>query len=257
MQRLIVDIGNTDTKICIINSNFKILTKINFNTYNIKKINFIKKKIKLLIKNKKIYKTVFFSSVVPTAFNIFKNILKKKFKFNSLEVKDINFKKLIKIKANEKQSGSDRIANAIGSYYNYQSDCVVLDFGTATTFDVVVDGIYKGGVIAPGLSLSLNNLVSKAEQLPFFTIKKSKKVIGTNTVSALRSGFFWGYVGLIDNIITLIKKESKKKLIVILTGGFSHLFKDAIKSKAFIDEDITIKGLIQIAKNDKHLNTYE
>ena len=92
--------------------------------------------------------------------------------------------------------------------------------------------------------------------MPIFTIKKINKVIGNNTISALRSGFFWGYVGLIDSIINLIKKETKKKLIVILTGGFSHLFKKSIKSKAFIDEDITIKGLIEIAKNDKQLNNY-
>ena len=164
---------------------------------------------------------------------------------------------MIKCNVNKKQIGSDRIANAIGSYYNYQSDCIILDFGTATTFDVVVNGVYKGGVIAPGIALSLNNLVSKAEQIPTFTIKKINKVIGNNTISALRSGFFWGYVGLIDNIINQIQKETKKQLIVILTGGFCHLFRNSIKSKAFIDEDITIKGLIEIAKNDKHLNNYE
>ncbi len=158
---------------------------------------------------------------------------------------------MINVKVNKKQIGSDRIANAIGSKYSYKDNCIILDFGTATTFDVVKKGIYYGGVIAPGVSLSLNNLVKTAKQIPFFKLKKINKVIGNNTISALRSGFYLGYSGLINNILNLIIKETKLKYKIILTGGFAKLFKNTIKLKVIIDQDITIKGLIYLLKNKK------
>ena len=107
-----------------------------------------------------------------------------------------------------------------------------------------------GKAIAPGTSVdvSLNTLTSRATLIPPINLKKTKKVIGNNTTSAVRAGFFWGYVGLIDNIIQLIKKESKKPFNVIITGGFSKLFCKSLKSKVVIDKDITIKGLIRTAR---------
>ena len=141
-----------------------------------------------------------------------------------------------------------QIANAIGSYYIYKSDCIVLDFGTATTFDVINRGIYMGGIIAPGVNLSLSTLTKRANQIAPFTIKKINKVVGNNTLSALRSGFYWGYTGMIENILRLIKKETKKCYKIILTGGYSSLFKNSIKSKVFVDKDITMKGLIELLR---------
>ena len=123
-----------------------------------------------------------------------------------------------------------------------------MDFGTATTFDVVIGNVYRGGVIAPGVNISLKTLINKATLIPKLNLKKIKKVIGKNTVNAVRSGFFWGYVGLINNIIELIKKETKKSFKIIITGGFSDLFKKNLKSKVIIDKDITLKGLIRTAK---------
>ncbi len=205
----------------------------------------------LLIKKYKPHKTILFSSVVPSTYKLIKKSFKKNFKINCIELKQLNLNKIIKLNVKKNHVGSDRIANAIGSYYNYQkSNCIILDFGTATTFDVVIGGVYKGGVIAPGLSLSMNNLISQAEQIPNFKLKKVQKVVGNNTVKALRSGFFWGYTGLINNIIKLIKNETNKNLIVILTGGFSYLFKNSLNFKVYIDEDITIKGLIKLIKNN-------
>ena len=125
---------------------------------------------------------------------------------------------------------------------------IILDFGTATTFDVVINNVYQGGVIAPGVNLSLNTLVKKATLIPSVNLKKTNKVIGKNTINAVRSGFFWGYTGLIDNIIDLIMKETKKKFKIIITGGFSKLFINSLKSKVIIDKDITIKGLIRTVK---------
>ena len=153
----------------------------------------------------------------------------------------------MKINVNKKQIGSDRLANSI-AVASKNKNYIILDFGTATTFDVVIGNIYNGGVIAPGVGISLNTLTNRASLIPPINLKKTKKVIGNNTASAVRAGFFWGYVGLIDNIIQLIKKESKKPFNVIITGGFSKLFCKSLKSKVVIDKDITIKGLIRTAR---------
>ena len=159
----------------------------------------------------------------------------------------MNLKSLIRIKVDFKQVGSDRITNSI-SLMNKKNNYIILDFGTATTFDVLVNNTYIGGIIAPGVKLSLNSLSNKATLIPKIELKKINKVIGKNTISAVRSGFFWGYAGLIDNIIDLIKKETRKSFKVILTGGFSDLFKNSIKTKVIQNKDITIKGLIKISK---------
>jgi type III pantothenate kinase len=129
-----------------------------------------------------------------------------------------------------------------------KNNYIILDFGTATTFDVLIKNAYFGGIIAPGVKLSLNTLSDKATLIPKIELKKMNKVIGKNTISAVRSGFFWGYAGLIDNIIKLIKKETRKSFKVILTGGFSDLFKNSINTKVVHNRDITIKGLIKISQ---------
>ena len=162
-------------------------------------------------------------------------------------MKNLNLNKFIKINVNRKQIGSDRLANAI-SVSNNLKNYIILDFGTATTFDVVVGNEYRGGVIAPGLNISLNTLINKATLIPSINLKKIKNVIGKNTVNAVRSGFFWGYIGLINNIVALIKKETKKSFKIIITGGYSNLFVKSLKFKVIIDKDITIKGLIRLAK---------
>ncbi|MDA8706656.1 type III pantothenate kinase, partial [Candidatus Pelagibacter bacterium] len=192
-------------------------------------------------------KKILFCSVVPNSFNIIKKYLSKKTKLKCYEIKDLNLKSLIRIKANYKQVGSDRLTNAV-SLMNNKNNFIVLDFGTATTFDVLIKNTYFGGIIAPGVRLSLNTLSDKATLIPKIDLKKIKNVIGNDTISAVRSGFFWGYAGLIDNIINLIKKETRKSFKVIITGGFSNLFKNSIKTKVNHNKDITINGLIKISK---------
>ena len=240
------DIGNTETKLYLVSKNNKILKKITFIS---KKVN-IRSLNNLFIKNKlhlnKIEK-ILFCSVVPKTFKIIKKFLSKKTKVKCHEVKNLNLKSLIKIKVDFKQVGSDRITNSI-SLMNKKNNYIILDFGTATTFDVLVNNTYIGGIIAPGVKLSLNTLSNKASLIPKIELKKINKVIGKNTISAVKSGFFWGYAGLIDNIIDLIKKETRKSFKVILTGGFSDLFKNSIKTKVIQNKDITIKGLIKISK---------
>ena len=240
---IVGDIGNTETKICFVNSKSKIIKRVTINT---KKINFssLKKNISTLnIKNKSIKKCLF-CSVVPKSFYKIKSFFDKIYKIKCYELKKLNLNSLIKIKVNYKQIGSDRLANSI-SVINNRDNFIILDFGTATTFDVLIKNTYHGGVIAPGVKLSLNSLTDKATQIPSINLKKTKKIIGLNTISAVRAGFFWGYEGLIDNVINLIKKETKMSFKIIITGGFSNLFKNSIKTKVILNKDITINGLIK------------
>ena len=240
------DIGNTETKIFLISLNNKIIKRLKISTKDINQTKLDKLFINFKIDYKKI-KKILFCSVVPKSFNLIKKFLSKKIKLKCYEVKDLNLKSLIRIKANYSQVGSDRLTNAISSMNN-KNNFIVLDFGTATTFDVLLKNTYAGGIIAPGVKLSLNTLSDKATLIPQIDLKKIKNVIGNDTISAVRSGFFWGYAGLIDNIINLIKKETRKSFKVIITGGFSDLFKNSIKTKVNHNKDITIKGLIKVSE---------
>ena len=240
------DIGNSETKVFLVSSNNRIIKNINFpsNKINEKTLN---SKFKILVKDFKKIRKIVFCSVVPKSFSLIKKFLSKKTKIRCYEVKDLNLKSLINIKVNYKQVGSDRLTNAI-SLIDYKNNFIILDFGTATTFDVLINKTYRGGVIAPGIKLSLNTLSDKATLIPKVNLKKIKKVVGIDTISAVRSGFFWGYAGLIDNIVNLIKKETNKSFKLVITGGFSDLFKESIKTKLIKDKEITIKGLIKISK---------
>ena len=240
------DIGNTETKIFLLSINNRIIKKLILSSKDINHSKLDKLFANFRIDYKKI-KKILFCSVVPKSFNIIKKYLSKKTKLKCYEVKDLNLKSLIRIKANYKQVGSDRLTNAV-SLMNNKNNFIVLDFGTATTFDVLIKNTYFGGIIAPGVRLSLNTLSDKATLIPKIDLKKIKNVIGNDTISAVRSGFFWGYAGLIDNIINLIKKETRKSFKVIITGGFSNLFKNSIKTKVNHNKDITINGLIKISK---------
>ena len=246
MTYILGDIGNTETKIWLVSKKNKIIKKISFSSKEItnNKLSIIFKKNNFKFKH---IEKILFCSVVPQTFNLIKKFLYKKTNRKSYEVKSLQLKSLIKVKVDYKQVGSDRITNAI-SLANAKNNFIILDFGTATTFDVIVRKTYYGGIIAPGVKLSLNSLSDRAMLIPKIGLKKITKVIGNNTVSAVRSGFFWGYGGLIDNIINLIKKETRKTFKVIITGGFSGLFKNSIKTQVSKNQDITIKGLIKISR---------
>ena len=237
------DIGNTETKICFV-KNSKIVKKILIPSLG-KKIPILNKYFNKFNFSK--LEKILFCSVVPTTFKELKNYFRKKTPIKCYELKELNLRSILKIDVNYKQVGSDRLANAI-SISKKNKNFVILDFGTATTFDVLIGNNYKGGIISPGINLSLNTLSNKASLIPKINLKRMSKVIGKDTKSAVRSGFFWGYAGLIDNIINLIKKETKKSFDVVITGGFSKLFKNSIKTKTKQDFDITINGLIKATK---------
>jgi type III pantothenate kinase len=243
---IIGDIGNTEVKICLFSRNKNLVKKITLKT-NLINNKYLKKILSNFVKKNITINKIIFSSVVPKVYNLINFYFSKNLKIYCIEIKKLNLNKLIKINVNRKQIGSDRLCNAIGVNDN-KNNYIIIDFGTATTFDVVIKNKYLGGIIAPGLSLSLNTLISKASLIPSLKLKKVNKILGKNTISAVRSGFYWGYIGLVQNIIDKISKQTNKKYKVILTGGFSHLFVKSIKQKVIIDKDITIKGLLKIAK---------
>ena len=240
------DIGNSETKLFLVNSKNRIIKYKNFPS---KEINnrVLNNNFNSLTNDYSKIEKVLFCSVVPKSFSLIKKFLHKKIRKKCYEVKDLKLRSLMNIDVNYKQVGSDRLTNAIG-LLNHKDNFIILDFGTATTFDVITKKSYKGGVIAPGIKISLNTLSDKATLIPKINLKKIKNIIGIDTISAVRSGFFWGYAGLIDNIFNLIKKETRKSFKLVITGGFSDLFKNSIKSKVVQDKDITVKGLIKISK---------
>lgn len=150
------------------------------------------------------------------------------------------------------QPGPDRLANAVAAHDRHGGNVVVVDFGTATNFDVVAeDGAYAGGVIAPGVNLSLEALHSGAAALPHVDISQPEKVIGTNTVGCIQSGVFWGYTGLIEGIIARIKAEYGAPMKVIGTGGLAPLFAKGDRLFDTIEDDLTMHGLTVIHDYNK------
>jgi type III pantothenate kinase len=240
------DIGNSETKLFLVNSKNRI---IKYKSFPSKEMNnrVLNNNFNSLTNDYSKIEKVLFCSVVPKSFSLIKKFLHKKIRKKCYEVKDLKLRSLMNIDVNYNQVGSDRLTNAIG-LLNHKDNFIILDFGTATTFDVIIKKSYKGGVIAPGIKISLNTLSDKATLIPKINLKKIKDIIGIDTISAVRSGFFWGYAGLIDNIFNLIKKETRKSFKLVITGGFSDLFKNSIKSKVVQDKDITVKGLIKISK---------
>jgi len=242
MNYIIGDIGNTSTRVCLLNKS-KILNSIIFDTKKIFLKGFFKKIINKFSK-KNLKNEILFSCVVPLALKEIKKNLKKT-NFRVFEIKNLNLKKMIKINIkNFRQIGSDRIVNSIkGKEFK---NCLIIDFGTATTFDIVKNETYEGGVIAPGIKSSIKNLSQSTALLPMFDLKNQRKSYGKNTKEALNAGFIWGYEGLINNIIYKITNNWKIKYKIILTGGYANLFKKIIKRRTFVDQNITIKGVSKV-----------
>ena len=195
-------------------------------------------------------KSVIISSVVPDAnFNLQK-LAQKYFKCEGrLVTVDWVMAKINVSIDQPNQAGADLLVNAISCVKHHRSDAIIVDFGTATTLSVITEsGGYSGGVIAPGVNLSLDALVSAAAKLPKIAIKQPPHVRGTNTVHAMQSGIFWGYVSMIEGLISRLKAENGDDLKVVATGGLADIFSPHISTIETIDSDLTLKGLIEIAK---------
>lgn len=153
---------------------------------------------------------------------------------------------------NPENVGADRLLNALAAHKHYQGPLVVVDFGTATTFDVVNEkGDYIGGVISPGINLSIEALHQAAARLPRIGIGRPQMVIGRDTVPAMQSGIYWGYIGLIEGLLERIEKEFGAPMKAIATGGLAPLFAEGTSKFTAIDPDLTLEGLRLLSGRNK------
>ena len=191
------------------------------------------------------------SSVVPQSIFNLKNLSRRYLNVEPLVIGD-NVELGIPVRITKpSEAGADRLVNAIGAHLKYSGDLIVIDSGTATTFDVIAaDGAFEGGVIAPGINLSLQALHEAAAMLPRIAIQKPDRVIGKDTVSNMQSGVFWGYIALIEGLVARIKTEWGKPMTVIGTGGVASLFHGATSSIDHFDPDLTIRGMLEIYRRN-------
>jgi type III pantothenate kinase len=185
------------------------------------------------------------ASVVPEAVFNLVQLAKRYFNTTPLNIGDREVDLGIGIKlAHPEEVGADRLVNAVAAKEILAPPFIVIDCGTATTFDIVDgDGDYAGGVIAPGINLSLQALYMAAAKLPRIAIRRPERVIGTGTVSAMQSGIFWGYIGLIEGLVTRIRAEYGVAMPVLATGGLAPLFAGATTAIDRVDTDLTLAGL--------------
>ena len=244
---IVIDVGNTNTVLGIYKNN-KIINKQRVETKNLKilKLNIKKYFTK---NNKKINKSkiCIVASVVPKLNMLIREIvLKNNYKYFNLNALNIPFR--IKIKYDLNKIGADRLANTVAVINSKYNNCIIIDFGTATTFDVIKNNTYEGGIIFPGIKISLDSLVKNAALLKKTKIFKISKIVTNKTKQSIQSGFYWGYLSLINGIIQKIIKEKKIKPKIIMTGGLAKIFKDQIILKPILNENLTLEGLGIIGK---------
>ena len=241
MNILTIDVGNTNVAICkFLKEKPTQFSKIKNNELTKTKLqnNLLKKYLKNPDTN------IILSSVVPEISKIIINFLiANKIKFYLL--KDLIKKLDIKINIKEKKKiGEDRIVNAYYAKKIYIKNIIIIDFGTATTFDVIdSNGDYDGGIITPGIDLSLKVLYERTAKLPLVKFVKTKNVIGKDTKSAIQSGFFWGYVSMIQGLVKKISDQKSNTFRIILTGGNCNIFKSLIENVILSDDLFNSKGL--------------
>jgi type III pantothenate kinase len=196
---------------------------------------------------------IIISSVVPPLMNTFEDFSRRYFKVKPLVVgPDIRTGMPI-LYDHPKEVGADRIVNSVAAYEKYRTSLVVIDFGTATTFDCVSrDGAYLGGAISPGVLISCEALFQKASRLPRVEIfAKPKRVIAKDTMSSMNVGIVYGYAGLVDGIVQRIKKEMEEDPTVIATGGLAPLICGEAETIDHVEEFLTLEGLIIIFKRNQ------
>src|ERR1700761_7595812 len=185
------------------------------------------------------------ATVVPAALFDLRRLCRKYLKCEPLVVGEPDVE--LGIKVNAVGAGADRLVNTIAAHERYHGALIVVDFGTATTFDIVSEeGDYEGGVIAPGANVSAEALHQAAAMLPRVAVQRTQSVIGKDTIPAMQSGLFWGYLGLIEGLIGRIKEEYGQPMTVIGTGGLANPFHRQTQAIDHLDPDLTIRGLVMI-----------
>ena len=197
------------------------------------------------------FKACIISSVVPQSIFNLRNLSRRYLKVEPLVIGD-NAELGIEVRIEKpSEAGADRLVNAVGGYMSYGGPLIIIDSGTATTFDLVgSDGAFEGGVIAPGVNLSMQALHTAAAKLPRVAIQRPDRIIGKDTVGAMQAGVFWGYIGLIEGLISRIKEEYGHPMKVVATGGVVSLFEGATDAIDIFDGDLTICGMLEIYRRN-------
>jgi type III pantothenate kinase len=191
------------------------------------------------------------SSVVPQSLFNLRNLSRRYLKVEPLVVGENAELGVAILIDKPSEAGADRLVNTVGAFVAYGGDLIVIDSGTATTFDVVgPTGAFEGGVIAPGINLSMQALHDAAARLPRVAIKKPQHVVGKDTVGAMQSGVFWGYVALIEGLVLRIKAQIERPMTVVATGGVASLFEGATACIDRFDHDLTLRGLLEIHRRN-------
>ena len=247
---LAIDIGNTNIVLGLF-AEEKLLHKFRIDTKTLKPAeDYAIDIVELFLNNKidclKIY-SVAIVSVVPNLTDIIEKAVKKFYNGEVLVVGK-NLKLNIEIEVKNKQEvGLDRLLNAIIGYHKFGGNLIIVDFGTATTFDVVgKNGEYLGGVIAPGVNLSIKALHDMTAQLPKIQVKPQKNVIGKSTFEAMNSGIYFGYISLVEGLVAKINDEQNFQMKLVVTGGLSSLFGSELTIPEYIQPDLTLEGLRSI-----------
>ncbi len=193
------------------------------------------------------------ATVVPqTLFNL-KKLCRGFFKCEPLVVGSSECRLGVKVKVKrEREVGADRLVNTVGAFTTYGPNLIVVDFGTATTFDVVdFEGAYAGGLIVPGINLSLKALHEAAAKLPNVDVAKPQQVVGLDTESCMQSGVYWGYVSLVEGVCKRVAEEVGAPMKVIATGGLSPLMAEGTTAIDHVDGELTMRGLLRIYKENR------
>ncbi len=197
------------------------------------------------------------ATVVPQALFPLQLLCRRYFNCTALVVGEDNVDLGLAVRLdNPNEVGADRLVNAVAAQIKYGGPMIIIDFGTATTFDVIdKNGDYCGGIISPGVNLSVEALHMAAAKLPRVAVEKPDQVIGTGTVSAMQSGIFWGYVGLVEGVVRRIKRVFDEKnpgseMKVLATGGLAPLFNDEVAEITIVDQELTTYGLFEIYRRN-------
>ncbi len=244
-----IDVGNTNAVLGIIKDNI-IVEQLRIKTESLKiPLNDIsdetRNELSKLVNGES--RNILLSGVVPQAMLNLKLIMEEMCEDkNIILVTTDHLLRLIKVELkNPYEVGDDRIINAIASLNKYKPPLIIVDFGTATTFDVInKNGAYSGGLICPGINLSLNSLSQGTALLPLIEFKRSEKIIGKSTIGAMESGSYWGYISLVEGIVERLKNENEcNSAKVLATGGYSTLFKEDVDCIDHYEENLTLEGL--------------
>ncbi len=244
---LVVDVGNTNTVLGLFDGDqlvhdWRIRTVVDHTVdeygmliYNLYKTS--------RISSRKI-RDIIISCVVPPMLNILEPLCQKYFNLKPLIVGPGVKTGMPIFYDNPKEVGADRIVNAVAGYEKYKKDLIIVDFGTATTFDYVSEkGEYMGGCISPGIMISSDALFERAAKLPRVELSKPKSIVAKDTVSSMQAGIMYGYAGLVDGICDRMKAEVKSNPLVVATGGLARIVAPETKSIDVVDEMLTLEGL--------------